>query len=228
MNAKVDTSNIKQYTKSLDPNTGKAIPNGYWLNNRGVLIPSSKVQDLDKRREECIAKIASSAKSLQELVKETKEEMFGYFYDFIALSANEYDTKIGGEKGNTTLPNFDNSYKITMTINENIVFDERLIVAKGLVDECLNEWSKNANDTIKAIINQAFQVDKEGNISTYRVLGLRSIKVEVTDSCYEKWQQALKAIQDSIHIASTKKYMRIYEKDEEDKLKQITLDFSSM
>ena len=69
------------------------------------------------------------------------------------------------------------------------------------------EQGSNAN--IKALVNDAFQVDQQGKISTGRVLGLR--RIEIQD---EKWLRAMQAIADSMQVASTKPYIRFYERDD--------------
>ncbi|MBX3660700.1 MAG: DUF3164 family protein, partial [Ramlibacter sp.] len=129
--------------------------------------------------------------------------------DFVERSLAEYEVKTGGAKGNVTLLSFDGRHKITRQVAENLVFDERLQAAKALIDECIHTWSKGSNDNIKVLVNQAFQVDKAGKINTGRVLALRSLKI--TD---EKWLQAMQAISDSTRVASTKAYVRFYERDD--------------
>lgn len=104
-----------------------------------------------------------------------------------------------------------------------MVFDERLQVAKQLIDECLTDWTKDSNDNIKALINQAFQVDKEGKVSTSRVLALRSL--DINDA---KWDRAMDAISDAIQVTDTKEYIRFYERDDAGAYHQISLDFSNV
>ncbi|WP_434353009.1 DUF3164 family protein [Psychrobacter sp. HD31] len=198
-------------------------PNGYMKNSKGHLVPLGKVKEIDKLRDEQVRKIAQSALLLNDQMATTKAKMFADFNDFVALSASEFDTKLGGEKGNVTMFSYDGSIKIQMAVSENIVFDERLQVAKTLIDECLHEWTEDSNDNIKAIINQAFQVDKQGKISTYRVMSLRSLNI--TDA---KWLKAMQAIQDAVQVTSTKEYMRVYKRDKHGAYQLIALDFSNV
>ena len=88
------------------------------------------------------------------------------------------------------------------------MFDERLQVAQSLIGECIRTWSKGSNDNIKAIVDQAFKVDKAGKINTGAVLGLRALKI--TD---EKWLRAMEAISDSTQTVSTKAHIRFYKRD---------------
>ncbi|MDI4482779.1 DUF3164 family protein [Moraxella lacunata] len=204
------------------PNTQTA-PEGYVMNAKGHYVPLSAVKEIDKLRDDVVQDIISRAKELRSQMIGVKDIMFGNFHEFVELSAHEYDTKIGGQKGNVSLLSFDGKYKVQIAIQDNLVFDERLQVAKSLIDECLRDWTKDSNDNIKAIIDNAFAVDKEGKINIRRVLSLRSLNI--TD---DKWQKAMQAISDATQVISSKEYMRFYERDEYGKYQQISLDFANL
>ena len=203
--------------------TPVTVPEGYRLNDKGHLIPLDKIKEIDKLRDETVINLVGQALSLQIQMRSIKEQFFDEFHNFVELSAQEYDTQIGGKKGNVSLMSFDGKYKVQIAIQDNLVFDERLQVAKSLIDECLREWTKGSNDNIKAIIDNAFAVDKEGKINIRRVLSLRSLNI-VDD----KWQKAMTAISDATQVISSKEYMRFYERDEYGKYQQISLDFANL
>ena len=195
----------------------------YMENAKGHLIPIDKVKPVDKLRDEVVKDMIAIAIKQRADMRLAKRKLFDAFNDFVALSAQEYDVQMGGKKGNTTLLSYDGKYKVQLAVAENIVFDERLQVAKTLIDECLTDWTQDSNDNIKALINQAFQVDKEGNISTGRVLALRSL--DINDA---KWDRAMDAISDAIQVTDTKEYIRFYERDDTGAYHQISLDFSNV
>ena len=203
--------------------TPVTVPEGYRLNDKGHLIPLDKIKEIDKLRDETVINLVGQALSLQIQMRSIKEQFFAEFHNFVELSAQEYDTQIGGKKGNVSLMSFDGKYKVQIAIQDNLVFDERLQVAQSLIDECLREWTKGSNDNIKAIIDNAFAVDKEGKINIRRVLSLRSLNI-VDD----KWQKAMTAISDATQVISSKEYMRFYERDEYGKYQQISLDFANL
>ncbi|WP_143413368.1 DUF3164 family protein, partial [Haemophilus aegyptius] len=67
---------------------------------------------------------------------------------------------------------------------------------------------------------RAFNVDKEGNLNTSRILGLR--RVDIQD---ERWQNAMQAISESVQVVSSKAYVRLYERvGETDQYVPIALD----
>jgi Protein of unknown function (DUF3164) len=181
----------------------------YMENASGSLIPISKVKDVDKLRDSMVKELfAHAARANTELVQ-FKKKALEDIAAFVSASASRYDAKIGGEKGNVTLLSFDGRMKIQRAVAETIVFDEGLQAAQALISECLKEWTQGGNDNIKAVVNQAFKVDKEGKVSTSRVLSLRSL--DITDT---KWLKAMQAIGDSMTAASSKSYLRFYQRDD--------------
>jgi hypothetical protein len=185
------------------------IPTGYMEDAYGNLVAISNIKEIDKLRDDLVKKLAWDAKKASAHIAKYKQEAFAEILAFVELSAKEYGTKIGGRKGNITLHSFDGKHKIQIANADNISFDERLQVAKNLIDECIIDWAGNADDKIKTLVNHAFQVDKEGKVSSARILGLRRLKIED-----EKWFKAMQAISDSITVSFSKKYIRLYERNE--------------
>ena len=73
-------------------------------------------------------------------------------------------------------------------------------------------------------MSDAFNVDKEGNISTGRILSLR--RLDFTD---EKWLRAMEALSNSVRVQCSKSYIRIYERvGDTDQYRPISLDIASL
>lgn len=187
----------------------RTIPPGYWEDANGALIPVAKIKDIDKDRTKTVTELCRQAKAESERLVGFKTSAMQAVNDFIDRSLAEYDVQHGGKKGNVTLITFDGRFKIVRQMQESLVFDERLQAAKLLIDECVKTWAKGSSDNIKVLVNDAFQVDRQGKISTGRVLRLRTIKIDD-----EKWQRAMTAIGDSMQVAGTKPYIRFYERDD--------------
>jgi hypothetical protein len=187
------------------------IPKGYWRDAKGALIPVSKVKDIDKLRTALVYALAEQAKGVRECMTDFKIELMTEIQKFLDQSAADYGVQMRGAagKGNVQLVSFDGRYKILRSVQDSLVFDERLQVAKAMIDERVHVWSKGSNANIKALVNHAFQVDAAGKISVGRILGLKNIKIDDPD-----WQRAMQAISDSTQIASSKSYVRIYERNE--------------
>lgn len=185
------------------------IPAGYVKDRNGHLIPKDKVKEIDRKRDKVVRKLVKDAQAVSKVIGEFKDEAMQAVADFAELSANEYGAKLGGTKGNITLYTFDGSHMIKLAVNEHRAFDERLQAAKSLIDECIHEWMKGSNHNIQALVQDAFKVDKQGKVSVERILGLR--RLDISD---ERWANAMKAISDSIQITGSKRYLRVYRRDD--------------
>ena len=191
--------------------------------HRGNLVPVENIKPVDRLRDEMVKTIVAHACSLSKSLQDFKRDTMNLIGVFVEKSALEYGVSYGGEKGNIQLLSFDGKYKVQKSISEYIVFDERLQVAKKLIDECIISWTGDTKSEIKSLINYAFEVDKQGKINRDRILGLR--RLDITDP---KWQRAMSAIADSIQVTGSKEYIRIYERQADGSYKQIPLDIASV
>ena len=194
----------------------------YMTDAQGNQIRIENIKPIDLERDTLVKSLVAKGRSVSHNLAEFKAGAFADIAAFIELSAEQYGAKVGGKKGNITMYSFDGQYKVTRAINEHITFDERLQAAKGLIDECLHDWTQDANPNIQVIINKAFEVDKEGNINTGRVLSLR--RLEIND---DRWAKAMLAIGESIQTIGSKAYVRLYERvGDSDEYASIPLDIA--
>jgi hypothetical protein len=190
----------------------------------GRFVPMRLIKEIDLERHNLVCEIAQKAIEESERLSRFKAAIMGDIGAFVELSAEKYGATFGGQKGNLTLMSFDGRYKIVRQIQEHLVFDERLQVAKQLIDECIGGWAAGAGVEIRALVEHAFQVNQEGKISTSRVLGLR--RLAITGA---KWSEAMRAISDSMQTAGSKTYIRIYERvGESDQYRPISLDVAGV
>ncbi|KWH56320.1 DUF3164 family protein [Burkholderia cepacia] len=204
--------------------TKNTIPAGYVQDARGRLVPESLVAPIDQLRDQTITSLIDEAKRLQSAMADFKARAFGDIAAFVEASHEQYGVRVGGAKGNISLITFNGQYKIVRQIAEHLQFDERLQAAKELIDECLREWTEGSNDKVKVLINEAFQVDKEGNVNTGRILALRRLAIDDP-----KWTKAMRAIVDSIRPTGSKPYVRLYERVEgTEEYRAISLDLATI
>lgn len=196
---------------------------GYMEDAQGRLVPLGQIEEIDKQRHELVMELVGQAHTQREAMRDFKSKIMGDVEAFVQLSAEEYGVNIGGKKGNVTLYSFDGKYRIQRSITEHFMFDERLQAAKELVDQCLKEWTEGSPGELKAIVNDAFQVDKEGLINVNRILGLRRLKI-----ADERWKTAMKAISDSLQTVGSKAYFRISERQEDGSYKYLPLDMAKI
>ena len=190
----------------------------------GRFVPDSLIKPIDRARHDLVCEIVEKAKGASESLSRLKATMMADVEAFVALSAEQYNVSLGGHKGNLTLVSFDGRYKIQRQIQEHLVFDERLQVAKKLIDECIELWSVGSSDQIRALVEHAFRVNQEGKVSTTSVLGLRRLAITGT-----KWDEAMRAISDSVQCAGSKTYIRFYERvGNTDAYRPISLDIAGV
>ncbi|WP_435640310.1 DUF3164 family protein [Micavibrio aeruginosavorus] len=177
----------------------------YMTNAEGHLVPSALVKPQDKLTNQLVMSLLGTATSMRDAIKAFKNLAFNDVDALLNLLAEKYGAKMGGKKGNVTITSFDGKFKVEVSINDFIQFGPELQIAKSLIDECIHEWSGGANDNIKALIFDAFKVDKNNRLNADRILGLR--RLNITD---DKWKSAMDAITDSIRVSKSKRYIRFY------------------
>jgi len=200
------------------------VPEGYMADGRGALVRTEMVKPIDMLRTDLVKALVAHARRLNRRLAGVKSWAFDEIDAFLDMSAAEYDVTLRSKKGNFTLYTFDKSLKVVVQVADNLIFDERLQIAKALVDECIHDWGADARPELMALLNDAFQVDKEGKIATGRVLGLR--RLDIQD---EKWKSAMQAISDSVQTSFSKRYVRFYERvGDSDEYRAIPLDISKV
>jgi hypothetical protein len=195
---------------------------GYMKDQQGRFVPLEMIKPVDRARDELVREIVGKSLNLADVLKSFRDRAIGDVKAFVEISAEQYGAKIGGSKGNITLTSFDGEYQVLLAVADCITFDERLQAAKALVDECLKTWTDGARPELKAIVDNAFAVDRAGKINTGRVFALR--RLDIDDPT---WRRAMEAISDSVTIHSSKEYIRIYKRDEKGKYNRVNLDIAS-
>ena len=203
--------------------TANNVPEGYMKDRKGRLVPLDQVSDYDLEMDAFVRARVAAAREFNQQMKVFKQKAFEDCYAWLELAADKYGRKPGGVKGNVTFPAYDGSAQICIKVQDTIEFGPELQVAKDIIDECVMEWSEGANANLRAIIFDAFEVDKAGKLSVSRILSLRRIKID--DS---RWLTAMEAISESLQVAVSKTYINFKEKDSTGKLVGIVLDIAGV
>lgn len=201
-----------------------AIPKGYLRDAKGRLVPEGMVKPIDQLRDQTVSKIMTAAFDLRSALTAFKQAAFSDIASFVETSADQFEVKIGGDKGNVTLYSFDGRFKVVRAVHDFVRFDERLKAAKALIDECIHDWSEGSREEIKVLINDAFAVDREGDVRASRVLGLR--RLNITDA---RWLRAMQAISESVSVVGSASYIRLYQRvGDTDRYDPVSLDIANV
>lgn len=186
----------------------------------GREIPIKLVKTEIIKQDVVIRRTMDRVISLQKRIKSDKEKLFEELEGYLEFIASKHGLHW---KGNAILLSFDEQYKIEIRFKERIQFGVELQLAKQKIDECLKAWTTDSNANLRAIITEAFQVDKKGEIAKHRILTLR--KYNIKDPT---WKEAMELIDQAINVTSTKQYVAFYERDAAGNYNQIVLNFSAL
>lgn len=207
-----------------DRPAGEVLVNGkvYMPDAKGSLVPLEAVKPVDKLEDEVVRKVIGYADELSEQVTRFRQHTFDDLGAYEALLAQEYGATKGGAKGNKTFRTFDGRMKVQVQVADFVDFGPQLQIAKGLIDECLTEWSAESRPEIRAIVTRAFNVDKAGQINRSEIFML--LRLDIED---ERWQRAMAAIRDAMKVVGSKTYVRCYRREHEDApWRAITIDLA--
>lgn len=201
----------------------KQVPDGYMKDRKGRLVPVTQVSDYDLEMDAFVRAQIAKARDIHETLKAFKTKTFDECYAWLDLVAEKYQRTLGGQKGNITFSTFDGAEQIRISVQDSLTFGPELQIAKDIIDECLSEWAKGANENLQALITDAFEVDKEGQLNTARILSLRRIKINDP-----RWLQAMEAIADSLQVAVSKTYLNFREQADDGRMVHIPLDIAGV
>lgn len=202
----------------------KKTKDGLWIDSAGNEIPAKYVPKHEKRRDAVVEKIFKKAQKLEAAMKKQKAEITEEIKKYIATITSENKIKKDW-KGNLSLTGFSGTIQVELDIKDVVQYDERLNMAKGLIDEYLQrKCAANGNDELKTIVHQTFNIDKKGVVNQYMLK--RLCKINIKD---KTWQQAIKLIKESEQVTNTKEYTVFrYRETSRDKWQTINLNFSSI
>ena len=187
---------------------------------QGREIPVKVLHTEIVEKDAAVKKAMDCAIKLQERILSDKQKMIQIIENYL----NDAARRNGLEwKGNALLISFDEKYRIEMRFREKIQFGIELQLAKQKIDECLKAWSADSNVNLRAIISEAFLVDKKGEIAKYRILRLRRYNIKD-----QTWKEAMELIDQAIQVVATKQYINFYERDESGQFRQIILNFPAL
>jgi hypothetical protein len=198
------------------------VPEGYIKDARNALIPIENVREIDLKRDAIVKELIKEAKQQAGILSAFRSAAQEAIEEFVSDSARHLKSKVGGIKGNVTLMSFDGQYKVVSACADQIIFDERLSIAKELIDKCIKAWSGGANSNLLALVNKAFQVDNKGGVNAKRILELKQLDIDDPT-----WKKAMEAISQAVQIVASKNYIRFYEREANGEYKQIALNIAN-
>ena len=196
--------------------------NGRWIDAAGQPVPPKYINQVDKKRDALVERLNKVAVDLNKRLADFRVKVLDDVEKYLSDLETQYDVEARTREGNKMLSNFSNTLRMEVKINKFIEFDERLAIAKEIIDDCIRKWSQGADDKITVLVMDAFKVDKKGKIDRDRVLGLKKLNIKDKD-----WAKAMDIIYDSIVVVGARAYLRFSMKDESGRWQTIPLDIAA-
>ncbi|AUN31269.1 DUF3164 family protein [Niveispirillum cyanobacteriorum] len=194
-------------------------------NSKGHWVRRDTVPARTQLQDEVVRKIVDYAKDLNAEIVRYKARTLADIGALDALLAQEYGVeRPEGVRGNRTLTTYDGDLMVSVKIADQFHFGPELQQAKALLDEMVRERADNADELLIALVNQAFDVGKEGKVNPSSLMALRSL--EISDP---RWAKVCQAIDDSRKTIGSKQYVTVHERrDFADRHKLIPLDLAAV
>ena len=196
-------------------------PKGYKEDGEGNLRRVDRIKKIDIERDKVTKDLFNQALLVHDEMQNFAITIRKSIDEFVKHALANYDKKLGGTKGNVTLYSFDKRIKIERSRQDRICFNENLIAAKEMIDDCIKRWSKGSNRNLQTVVQGAFKTDKKGRFSAAKVLSLR--KHQIDDPL---WQKAMEALADAIEVDSSAEYYRVYWRDDKGAYQPLPLDLA--
>ena len=181
-------------------------PAGYRMDAKGRLCPERLVRPQDDLEDQTVRRILAFGVDLADQISRFQQHTYADVAAMLDVLAAEYGGgRRPGRRGNYSLTSYDGRLRVVVQVQDQIQFGPELQAARGIIDDCIEEWADGSCPEIKALMQHAFQPDKQGEVSREAVLRLR--RLDIDD---ERWRQARRAIDDSIRVVGSKVYLRLY------------------
>lgn len=203
---------------------GRIEANGktYMTDAKGGLVPIELIKPEDLAEDKTVRLIIGYGLALSDQVARFKAHVFEDLGEFEAMLAEVYGATKGGAKGNKTFFSHDGLMKVQVQVADYIDFGPQLQIAKGIMDECLNEWAADARPELRAIVTRAFNTDKAGQINRSEIFML--LRLDISDP---RWVRAMEAIRAAMRVVGSKTYVRCYRRLAQDgPWETITIDLA--
>lgn len=218
MDSMVETCPADDGVRIID---GKA----WRTDSNGHLVPEASIKTQHLLEDQMVRKVLQFAVELSAQVRRFREHTLADIAAFDADLEAKYGLVKRGRKGkgNVVYTTFDGLMKVEVKTADDIVFGPELQVAKGLIDQCLVEWSADSRPEIQSIIANAFDTDKQGKINRSAIYML--LRYESEDP---RWQRAMEAIRDSMRVIGRREYVRFAIRDGHDaEWRSVTIDIAN-
>jgi hypothetical protein len=201
--------------------TNPQVVDGKMHDSQGNLILLKNIRETDQMYHDLVLSIAVIWLGLSGKIQRFKRRNFEDVTAMLDILFNSFNVERGGKDGNMTFFTFDRKFKLVIAIQKTLDFGPEVQVAKVKMLEAVESYPDSAND-LKAMVMATFTA-VDGKIRVAEVLRLRRLKFE-----NELWNEAMRIIDEAMIVISSKKQIRLYERNEQGEYIAIPLDIAAL
>lgn len=195
---------------------------GRMLDQNDSLVLVKNIHEKDLLYHDLVLNIAVIWKNLSGKIQRFKQHNFEDVTTVLDLLFEKYKVERGGRDGNMQFFTFDRRFKLSIAVQKKINFGPELQAAQAKLTEALDELTTTETSDLRTIVTAAFSLDG-GQLRVSEILRLRSYKIENAH-----WNEAMKIIDEAIIVISSKKQIRLYERNAHGEYIAIPLDIAAL
>lgn len=180
----------------------------HMTNSKGHAVPIAMVDEKDKLQDQAVREIYTYATALMSQIARFRAHSCDDLNSLMGLLSEQYGYSYRGKKGNVSFVTFDGLIKVEVKVRDYIAFGPELQIAKGLIDEYIDEVGDKAPDEIKTLLTLAFETDKPGKVNTSALYAMRRWPIQ-----HPKWTSAMTALTDSMRVLESKEHFIVSTRD---------------
>ncbi|HEX9080251.1 MAG TPA: DUF3164 family protein [Desulfuromonadaceae bacterium] len=198
------------------------VVDGKMHDSQGNLILLRNIHETDLMYHDLVLTVAAIWKDMSAKIARFKQHNFEDVTAVLDLLFEKYQIERGGRDGNMQFFTFDRRYKLAIAIQKKIDFGPELQAAEAKLQEALNEMATAETGDLHTLVTAAFNLDG-GKVRVAEILRLRRYKI-----ANELWNEAMRIIDQAILVISSKRQIRLYERNPAGEYINIPLDIAAL
>jgi hypothetical protein len=206
--------------KPVDP-----APDGWWLNAAGhaVKLTDENIPPYVQLREQTISPLIAEWIELYLRTARLKGRLRDSVVALEEICLDQHGVKIGGEKGNVRLTQYDGSFRVERSYQKRSAYDETLRAAQILMTEYIKEKAGESSPELVEMINSLFIPSKGGQIRKDLLLRLKQFDYED-----ERWKKAMAIIAKAEVALDSALYFMVEVRDADGKYHSLPLNIADV
>lgn len=196
------------------------------MNRYGNLRPVTDFNPIEVAEDDLVNTFIEDYLEMQGLLKNLKDNSWESLLDYIDYVFKHYKVeKMSDDQTSVTFISLNQLRKVKLLYADMIKPGSALMVAKELVDQIIEEKTKNVDGDTQKLLKAAVYTET-GKFSAAGLISIRHLNLS-----HEKWAKVKELIADALKPVGKKGYISCYQRasrDPKDKWEMITLDFAAL